>query len=56
MADVAIVEAILESLQKRSPVRVAHVQKGSRPTPSQKMRKPPVQQPPVLHAASPSGD
>jgi len=56
LADVAIVEAILESLQRRTPVRVARVQKEIRPTPSQKMRRPPVQKPPVLHAASPSGD
>lgn len=56
LADVAIVEAILESLQRRVPVQVTRIQKESRPTPAQKIRKPAISKPNSVHVTSPSGD
>lgn len=56
LADVLIIEAILESLQRQKPIPVQPVQKETRPTPAQKIRKPAVPKPNVVHVSSPSGD
>lgn len=56
LADVLVIEAILESLQRQIPVAVQSLKKESRPTAAQKIRKPAVRKPEMVHVTSPSGD
>lgn len=55
LADIRIVQAILESVKKRKPVQLAPFERYRRPTERQQFKKPAVQKPEVVHASSPSG-
>ena len=54
LADIRIVRAILESVDKRKPVQLPPFQRKERPTKRQEFKKPAVQKPEVVHASSPS--
>lgn len=55
LADIRIVEAILQSARTRKWVPIEHTEKQVRPTEKQKITKPPVQAPELVRATSPSG-
>ncbi len=55
LADVRVIEAALESARTRKWVPIELTQKHVRPTEKQKITKPPVEAPELVHAASPSG-
>jgi glucose-fructose oxidoreductase len=59
MADVRIIQALLESQDKKRPVRIADVGEVERPSEQQEIHKPPVGKPQLVKAAAPtkqSGD
>jgi predicted dehydrogenase len=56
LADVRIVEALLESAQSRRLVKLSAIAKHPRPTLDQEISKPAVQKPPLINAAAPGGD
>jgi predicted dehydrogenase len=55
LADIRVVEAILQSAASRRWVSIEHTEKHDRPTEKQKYSKPPVHPPELVRAASPSG-
>ena len=55
LADIRIVEAILESAANRKPVQIQASERHARPSKRQEFKKPAVQKPEVVHASSPSG-
>ncbi len=55
MADMRIVEALLESMRSGKPVKLGPYEKRSRPGEQQKFEKSPVKPAKIVHAESPSG-
>ena len=55
LADVRIIQAIYESAETRRPVRLELAQ-DVYPDPSQEITKPPIKEPELVKAASPSGN
>jgi glucose-fructose oxidoreductase len=56
LADVRVIRALYESLDKREPVRVKIEQPEKRPSVVQEIRRPPIQKPNLVHAESSSAD
>jgi glucose-fructose oxidoreductase len=56
LADVRIIRALYESAERGAPVRLAEFTKKQRPTLEQEIRRPPVEEPELVNAQSPSGD
>jgi predicted dehydrogenase len=56
LADVRIIRALYESARLGSPVKLAPIEKRRRPTLDQEIRRPPVDEPEIEAARSPSGD
>jgi glucose-fructose oxidoreductase len=54
LADVRIIEALIESANLREAVTIEPIEKLSRPNQSQVIIKPPVKEPKKIHVASPS--
>lgn len=54
LADVRIINAILESADKGKPVEIRPIEKKERPTVGQEIHKPPVEKPPLVRAQTPS--
>ena len=54
MADVRIVNALLESAKQGRPVQVSALEVGKRPTSEQEIHKPPVGKPELVKAAAPT--
>jgi predicted dehydrogenase len=54
LADVRIVNALLESAEKGKPVELKPIEKKTHPTMHQELHKPPVEKPPLVRAHSPS--
>jgi predicted dehydrogenase len=54
LADVRVITAIQESARQRMPISLAPVEKRQQPTIRQEIRRPPVEKPKLIHAASPS--
>lgn len=54
LADVRVINALLESQSTGQPVRIAPVEIDQRPSPEQEIHKPPVERPDMVKAASPS--
>ncbi len=56
LADVRIIQAIARSAETGHPVRLPHPPSGiRRPAPAQEISRPPVREPELVHAKSPSG-
>ena len=55
LADVRVIRAILKSAATRKAVQLPPFERDKRPTQRQEFKKPAVQKPEVVHAASPSG-
>ncbi len=55
MADLRIVQALLESMRSGKPVKLGRFEKRSRPGEQQKFEKSPVKPAKIVHAESPSG-
>jgi glucose-fructose oxidoreductase len=55
LADVRIIRALYRSASRGRPVRLAALQKRVRPTMEQEIHRPPVREPEVVRAQSPSG-
>jgi len=56
LADIRIVRAILKSAASQRPVKLPPFDRHARPTPSQRIVKPPVRKPEEIDAESPSGE
>jgi glucose-fructose oxidoreductase len=56
LADVRIIRALLESVKIGKPVRLVPFQKLTRPEENQARHNPPVKEPELVHAESPSAD
>lgn len=56
LADVRVIRALYESLDKRAPVRVRIQEPEQRPSAVQEIRRPPIQKPDLIHAESSSAD
>ena len=56
LADVRVIRALYESLDKREPVRVKIEEPEKRPSAVQEIRRPPIQKPDLIHAGSSSAD
>jgi predicted dehydrogenase len=54
LADVCIINALLESQQRGRPVAISEVDTGKRPTPEQGIHKPVVAKPELVRATAPS--
>jgi hypothetical protein len=54
LADVRIINALMESEQKGRPVAISPVDPGERPTPDQEIHKPAVGKPELVRATAPS--
>ena len=54
LADVRIIQGLYESARTGKPVRLQRVRKSSRPKIDQKITRPPVDKPKLVHARSPS--
>jgi predicted dehydrogenase len=54
LADVRIINALLESAEKGKPIEIKPIEKKERPTLEQELHKPAVAKPAVMHAQSPS--
>lgn len=54
ICDVRVVEAILTSARTGKPVTLAPYQRRERPTPDQKIKKPPISKPKTVNAPGPS--
>jgi hypothetical protein len=54
MADVRIIQALLESQDKKRPVRIAAVGELERPSEEQQIHKPPVGKPQQVKATAPT--
>ncbi len=55
LADIVVIEAILESLQSRAPVEVRSIRKDQRPTEEQAIRMPPISKPTEIRSTGPTG-
>ena len=55
LADVRIIQALLESIRTVRPVRLTRFERRRRPSMAMEMRRPPVSSKPLVQAASPSG-
>lgn len=53
-ADIAVIEAIQESIQRQTPVRVRPIRKMTRPSGSQRILKKAIHPPQLVHAQDPS--
>jgi glucose-fructose oxidoreductase len=56
LADVRVIRALYESLDKGEPVRVKIDKPEKRPSAIQEIRRPPIQKPDLIHAGSSSAD
>jgi glucose-fructose oxidoreductase len=56
LADVRIIRALYESARKHEPVKLPKYEIRRRPKPDQEIKRPPVKEPRLVNAASPSGD
>jgi predicted dehydrogenase len=56
LADVRVVQALYESAMQGKPIRLERLEKKTRPTLSQVMKKPASGKPQLIHADSPSSD
>ena len=54
LADVRVISALLESVNKRKPVEIKPIERKERPTIDQEIHKPAVEKPDLMHAQSPS--
>ena len=54
LADVRIINALLESAEKGKPVPIKPIEKKTRPTIEQELDKPAIEKPPLVRAQSPS--
>ncbi len=54
LADVRIINALLDSAEKGRPIAISAVDTGKRPTPEQEIHKPSVGRPELVRATSPS--
>jgi glucose-fructose oxidoreductase len=54
LADVRIIQALLESQDKKRPMRIAAVEEIERPTEEQEIHRPPVGKPQLVKAAAPT--
>jgi glucose-fructose oxidoreductase len=55
LADVRVIQALYRSAETGRPVPLEPLQRSRRPTPEQEIRRPPVQEPELVHATPPSG-
>jgi glucose-fructose oxidoreductase len=55
LADVRVIEALLESARSGKAVSLPKFDLGARPEPGQAIRRPPIQEPDLVHAEPPSG-
>ncbi|HEY2797462.1 MAG TPA: Gfo/Idh/MocA family oxidoreductase [Thermoanaerobaculia bacterium] len=55
LADVRIIEALLESARTARPVKLDEFERGRRPTMAMEKKRPPVPSPRLVHAEAPSG-
>ena len=56
MADVRVIQALYRSMRSGGPVRLGDFDKRKRPEPAQEIDRPPVEEPELVHAESPSRD
>lgn len=56
LADVRVIEALYRSAEQQRPVSIEPVEGLARPTLAQEIHKPPVQEPELVHAASPHAE
>ncbi len=54
LADVRIINALLDSAEKGRPVAISPVDTGKRPTPEQEIHKPSIEKPELVRAMAPS--
>lgn len=54
LADIRVIRALLESQEKNKPMRISPTTGLQRPSEEQEIHKPPVEEPPLVKAASPS--
>jgi glucose-fructose oxidoreductase len=55
LADVRVIEALLQSARTGRPVSLRRFDPGARPEPAQAIRRPPIAEPELVHAGPPSG-
>jgi glucose-fructose oxidoreductase len=55
LADVRIIRALYRSTRVGHPIKLGDFEKSDRPGPEQEIRRPPVSEPDLIHATSPSG-
>jgi predicted dehydrogenase len=55
MADLQIIDALYRSAENRSPVNLSEFEEVARPSPKQKIKRPPVKKPTLIGAKAPSG-
>jgi predicted dehydrogenase len=55
LADIRVIQAILQSAKARKPVQLRPFERRARPTKRQEFKKPAVKKPEPVHASSPSG-
>jgi predicted dehydrogenase len=55
LADIRVIEALLDSARKGKAVSLPKFDPGARPEPRQAVRRPPIQEPALVHAQPPSG-
>jgi predicted dehydrogenase len=55
LADVRVIEALLQSARTGKPVALPRFDPGARPEPAQAMRRPPIEEPELVNAGPPSG-
>jgi predicted dehydrogenase len=55
LADIRIIQALYRSTRVGHPVKLGDFEKSDRPGPEQEIRRPPVSEPDLVHATSPSG-
>ncbi|MGC4001848.1 MAG: Gfo/Idh/MocA family oxidoreductase [Pirellulales bacterium] len=56
LADIRIIQALYESARTGERVKLERFEKSTRPSMRQQISRPPVKEPELVHAASPSGD
>jgi predicted dehydrogenase len=54
LADVRVIDAILRSASTGKPIAIEHAQQAQRPTLAQEIRKPPIDEPKLVRAQTPS--
>jgi hypothetical protein len=55
LADVRVIEALRLSARTGKPVARPRFDPGARPQPAQAIRRPPIEEPELVHAGPPSG-